>query len=135
MDSRRCRCTSRGGWANGGERRALRRRGIPGTKSSATSPSAVPSGVTPGRWLGRGSGVGPHGPGIRIGGRCQARGSDRPRPRYPAGPGPIEPSAQIPILGKNLPVGMGISLGYRLAWGHMPNPSATLQEFLGDPGS
>jgi hypothetical protein len=54
---------------------------------------------------------------------------------FPAGPGRIEASAQIPVLGKNLPVGTGFSLGYRLTWGLMPDPAATLQDFFREPGN
>jgi hypothetical protein len=49
----------------------------------------------------------------------------------PAGPGRIEASVQIPVLGKNLPVGTGFTLGYRMTWGLIPDPAATLQDFLG----
>jgi hypothetical protein len=52
----------------------------------------------------------------------------------PMGPGRIEAGAQFPVLGKNLPVGTGFSLGYRFTWGLMPDPAAALQDFLGDPG-
>jgi hypothetical protein len=34
---------------------------------------------------------------------------------FQAGPGQVEATAQIPLWGKNLPVGIGFSLGYRLA--------------------
>ncbi len=54
---------------------------------------------------------------------------------YPAGPGRLELSAQIPVLGKNLPVGKGISLGYRMTWGLRADPNATLLDFLEDPGT
>ncbi|MBI4420337.1 MAG: hypothetical protein HY560_05885 [Gemmatimonadetes bacterium] len=34
------------------------------------------------------------------------------------GPGELELTALVPIAGRNLPTGPGVSLGYRLAWGH-----------------
>lgn len=36
---------------------------------------------------------------------------------YGVGPGRLEVTGQIPVLGRNLPVASGISLGYRWAWG------------------
>jgi hypothetical protein len=36
---------------------------------------------------------------------------------YGVGPGRFEVTAQIPVLGRNLPVASGLSLGYRWAWG------------------
>lgn len=48
-----------------------------------------------------------------------------------AGPGRVEASAQIPLMGQNLPVGTGFILGYRMTWGLLPNPAATLENFLG----
>lgn len=47
-----------------------------------------------------------------------------------AGPGRTELSAQLPVWGKNLPVGVGGSLGYRLTWGLFPDLAATLLDFL-----
>jgi len=43
----------------------------------------------------------------------------------------VEASAQIPLMGQNLPVGTGFILGYRMTWGLLPNPAATLEDFLG----
>lgn len=36
---------------------------------------------------------------------------------YPAGPGKIEISGQIPLAGRNLPNGVGIGVSYRTTWG------------------
>ena len=36
---------------------------------------------------------------------------------YPAGPGKIEISAQIPLAGRNLPTGVGVAVSYRSTWG------------------
>ena len=47
-----------------------------------------------------------------------------------AGPGRVEFSAQVPVWGKNLPIGTGFSLGYRIAWGLTPDPAATLLDFF-----
>ena len=47
-----------------------------------------------------------------------------------AGPGRLELSAQLPVWGKNLPIGTGVTLGYRLAWGLTPDPAATLLDFI-----
>ncbi|MBI4502046.1 MAG: hypothetical protein HY700_12910 [Gemmatimonadetes bacterium] len=33
------------------------------------------------------------------------------------GPGDLEATAAIPVVGRNLPTGAGVSLGYRLSWG------------------
>lgn len=35
----------------------------------------------------------------------------------PVGSGDLEFTSQIPVAGQNLPTGVGLSLGYRLAWG------------------
>lgn len=35
----------------------------------------------------------------------------------PVGGGDLEITAQIPVAGRNLPTGAGVSIGYRLAWG------------------
>jgi len=47
------------------------------------------------------------------------------------GPGRLEATAQVPVWGKNLPVGVGVSVGYRLTWGLEPSPMADLRDFLG----
>ena len=47
------------------------------------------------------------------------------------GPGRLEATAQVPVWGKNLPVGVGLSIGYRLTWGLEPSPMADLRDFLG----
>jgi hypothetical protein len=47
------------------------------------------------------------------------------------GPGHLEANVQIPLSGQNLPIGTGFSIGYRFSWGLLPNPAATLQDFLG----
>ena len=36
---------------------------------------------------------------------------------YPVGPGKIEVSSQIPLLGRNLPTGIGVRVSYRTTWG------------------
>ena len=36
---------------------------------------------------------------------------------YPVGPGKIEVSGQIPLVGRNLPTGVGIGVSYRTTWG------------------
>lgn len=36
---------------------------------------------------------------------------------FRAGPGRLEFTSQIPVHGRNLPSGVGMSIGYRLAWG------------------
>lgn len=48
-----------------------------------------------------------------------------------AGPGRLETTAQIPLSGRVLPVGTGLSIGYRIDWGGEPelDPSA-LEEWL-----
>jgi hypothetical protein len=50
---------------------------------------------------------------------------------FQAGPGRLEANVQIPLSGQNLPIGTGFSLGYRVSWGLLPDPSATLADFLG----
>lgn len=35
----------------------------------------------------------------------------------PIGSGDLEITAQVPVVGQNLPAGTGVSVGYRLAWG------------------
>ena len=47
------------------------------------------------------------------------------------GPGQLEATGQVPIWGQNLPVGLGISLGYRMSWGLEPSPVADLRDFFG----
>lgn len=49
------------------------------------------------------------------------------------GPGRLEATAQIPVSGRNLPVGRGLSVGYRIAWGLEPEPVSLLDLFP-DPG-
>jgi hypothetical protein len=46
------------------------------------------------------------------------------------GPGRLEATAQVPVSGQNLPVGVGISIGYRLAWGLDPSPVTDLRDFF-----
>ncbi len=36
---------------------------------------------------------------------------------YGVGPGRVEFTSQVPVWGKNLPAGIGVSLGYRTVWG------------------
>lgn len=50
------------------------------------------------------------------------------------GPGRLEFSGQIPLSGQNLPVGVGMSLGYRWSWGLDPIPVADLRDFFGGAG-
>lgn len=52
----------------------------------------------------------------------------------PLGSGRLEANAQIPVSGRNLAVGTGFSLGYRLNWGLLPDPAATLEDFFQDRG-
>jgi hypothetical protein len=47
------------------------------------------------------------------------------------GPGRLEATAQVPLWGKNLPVGTGISVGYRLTWGLEPDNPPSLLDLLG----
>jgi len=47
------------------------------------------------------------------------------------GPGRLEATGQVPIVGQNLPVGVGISFGYRLTWGLEPSPVTDLRDFFG----
>jgi len=47
------------------------------------------------------------------------------------GPGRLEATGQVPVYGQNLPVGVGISLGYRLTWGMDPSPVTDLRDFFG----
>ncbi|MBT8395511.1 MAG: hypothetical protein HKO65_14210 [Gemmatimonadetes bacterium] len=46
------------------------------------------------------------------------------------GPGHLEVTGQLPVSGQNLPVGLGISLGYRLSWGLDPEPLTDLRDFF-----
>ncbi len=46
------------------------------------------------------------------------------------GPGRLEATGQLPIWGQNLPVGLGISIGYRLTWGLDPSPVTDLRDFF-----
>jgi hypothetical protein len=55
----------------------------------------------------------------------------QPTVGFKAGPGHLEANVQIPLSGQNLPIGTGFSIGYRFSWGLLPNPAATLQDFLG----
>jgi hypothetical protein len=48
-----------------------------------------------------------------------------------AGPGRLETSGQIPLSGQNLPVGVGVSLGYRFTWGLEPPPADLRDYFQG----
>lgn len=36
---------------------------------------------------------------------------------YPVGPGRLEFTGQVPLYGRNLPVGVGLSVGFRTTWG------------------
>ncbi len=47
------------------------------------------------------------------------------------GPGRLEVTGQIPISGQNLPVGVGVSVGYRITWGLDPSPVTDLRDFFG----
>ena len=46
------------------------------------------------------------------------------------GPGRLEATGQIPLWGKNLPVGTGVSIGYRMTWGLDPSPVTDLRDFF-----
>lgn len=48
-----------------------------------------------------------------------------------AGPGILEITGQIPLGGQNLPVGNGVSIGYRMTWGLDPDPITDLRDFFG----
>lgn len=39
---------------------------------------------------------------------------------YAVGPGRMDLTAQVPVWGRNLPAGVGVSLGYRATWGFRP---------------
>ena len=52
---------------------------------------------------------------------------------YGVGPGRLEVTGQIPLSGRNLPVGRGVSVGYRIAWGLEPEPVSLLDLFP-EPG-
>jgi len=54
-----------------------------------------------------------------------------PTASYAVGPGRVEATGQIPLWGKNLPVGVGASIGYRLTWGLITDPTATLVDLVG----
>jgi hypothetical protein len=41
----------------------------------------------------------------------------QPTVSYAAGPGSLELTGLIPVAGRNLPAGPGVSVGYRLTWG------------------
>jgi len=47
------------------------------------------------------------------------------------GPGTLETTGQVPVWGQNLPVGLGVSVGYRLTWGLDPAPVTDLRDFFG----
>ncbi len=48
-----------------------------------------------------------------------------------AGPGRLEATGQLPLGGQNLPVGNGLSLGYRWTWGLNSEPVTDLRDFFG----
>lgn len=54
-----------------------------------------------------------------------------PTASYGVGPGRVEVTGQIPVWGKSLPVGFGGSVGYRLTWGLITDPAATLVDLVG----
>ncbi len=56
----------------------------------------------------------------------------QPTVGWGVGPGRLEATAQIPVWGKHLPVGNGISLGYRLTWGLEPDEPESLLDILGE---
>lgn len=48
------------------------------------------------------------------------------------GPGRLEATGQVAVWGQNLPLAVGISLGYRLTWGLEPSPDTDLRDlFIG----
>ena len=40
----------------------------------------------------------------------------------PLGRGAVEVGARIPVVGKNLPAGNALTIGYSLGWGGSPEP-------------
>jgi hypothetical protein len=48
-----------------------------------------------------------------------------------AGPGRLEITGQVPLGGRNLPVGNGVSVGYRWTWGLDPSPITDLRDYFG----
>jgi len=47
------------------------------------------------------------------------------------GPGTLEATGQLPVWGQNLPIGLGVSIGYRMTWGLDPSPMTDLRDFFG----
>lgn len=66
---------------------------------------------------------------LRVGDRdlaithCPLTGSSLPTLGVTVAGGRLEATAQIPVSGRNLPAGPGLSLGYRLAWGVDSEPT------------
>lgn len=77
-------------------------------------------------------GVAPEAQGITLEGERRRLIQIMPTIGYEVGGGRLEFGSQIPVYGKNLPNGVGFSLGYRYAWGMEP-PSLLeqLDELLG----
>lgn len=55
--------------------------------------------------------------GVRLGDEGRRLLQLLPTLGYGVGPGRLEITTQVPLWGKNLPAGVGVSLGYRAAWG------------------
>lgn len=62
-------------------------------------------------------GLAPEAQGIRLTGERRRLIQLLPTEGYQVGSGRIELTGQIPLSGRNLPTGHGLSLGYRWAWG------------------
>lgn len=55
--------------------------------------------------------------GLRLSGQKRRLIQAVPSVAMAAGPGTVEASVPVPLSGRNLPAGYGLSLGYRLGWG------------------
>lgn len=62
-------------------------------------------------------GTAPLAQGVRLTGERRRLLQLLPTVGYGVGAGRLEVTAQIPVYGRNLPAGAGVSAGYRLAWG------------------
>lgn len=51
---------------------------------------------------------------------------------WDTGPGRLEATGQIPLSGENLPVGTGVSVGYRITWGMAPALDGSLLDALAE---
>ena len=62
-------------------------------------------------------GAAPRAQGVRLSDEGRRLFQVLPTLGYRAGPGRLEATTQLPVWGKNLPAGVGFSLGYRMTWG------------------